>query len=361
MQASILALSTAVPQYAFSQDEIVDKTIQYLSVDTETSARLKHLYANSAIACRHSVVPDFKKNRENWDFWGKNFPHQTPSTKQRNVLYMQEAPKLAAEAALKALRAWGGNPSALTHIISVSCTGLVAPGLEFTLMQQLQLNPSIQRFGINFMGCFGAFKGLSLAKSFARENPHHRILVVCTELCSLHFQTNLTPDNILGNSIFADGAAAVIVGCQPQENETSLWTIEHTASFALQDSLQQMSWDIGDHGFNMRLSHKVPVLLGRHITPFIDDLIGSRFTRDECNWAIHPGGKSIIQAIEKALQLPSGHAEEAWAVLSAYGNMSSATILFVLEKILEGKSQKQWTLGVGFGPGLSIEGFILRR
>ena len=207
MHASILALSTAVPPNKFSQNEIALKLIKLLSIPPEKAKAMQQLYQNSAINTRHSVLTDYV-NHEGTLF-GKDFPIKVPGTFQRNEVYKEEAPKLAYEAARKALEKWGGNLQDISHIISVSCTGLMAPGLEFDLMQKLDLKSSIQRLGINFMGCFGAFKGLSVAQSFAKENPKNRILVVCTELCSLHFQTDLTTDNFLANSLFADGAAAV--------------------------------------------------------------------------------------------------------------------------------------------------------
>ena len=238
---------------------------------------------------------------------------------------------------------------------------MVAPGIEFDLMQQLNLKPSTQRLGINFMGCFGAFKGLSVAQAFAKENPKHRILLVCTELCSLHLQAEQTLDNILANSLFSDGAAAVIVGAGSKSYETPLWEIHNNGSIALDNTIDKMRWEVGNHGFNMKLSHTVPVLLGRHITPFVQSLVNSDFSYENCDWAIHPGGKSIIQAIEKALKLQEGLTKASWDTLANYGNMSSATFLFVLHRILEQKSSKKWTLGLGFGPGLSVEGILLKR
>ncbi|MBA3956818.1 MAG: type III polyketide synthase [Parachlamydiaceae bacterium] len=361
MTASILALATAVPPHAFDQSEIAEKIIDIFNINPEKADSIKQLYKNSAIQTRYSVISDFKKERPEWNFWGSQYPKTIPTTSQRNEVFKIEASKLAYEAASKVLKAWGGNTADISHIISVSCTGMVAPGIEFDLMQLLNLKPSIQRLGINFMGCFGAFKGLSVAQAFAKENPKHRILLVCTELCSLHFQAELTFDNILGNSLFSDGAAAVIVGGDHNSHETPIWEICNKGSLAIDNTIDKMKWEIGDHGFNMRLSHTVPVLLGRHIAPFVQSLMGKDCTYDNCDWAIHPGGKSIIQAIEKALKLQEGLTKSSWDTLANYGNMSSATFLFVLQRLLEQKSSKKWTIGIGFGPGLSVEGILLSR
>lgn len=362
MKASILSLATAVPPYTISQREIVAKMIDILSLDPERAQRVKHLYENSAINTRYTVISDFFSNdRADWKFWGDEFPAKVPGTRQRNEVYKIEAPKLAREAAAKALKAWGGDSKEISHVISVSCTGMIAPGIEFDLMRSLNLKPSVDRLAINFMGCFGAFKGLAVAQSIAKENPKHRVLLVCTELCSLHLQTELTPDNILGNSLFSDGAAAVIVGADAKEGETSLWTIDNRATFAVEDTPEKMTWEIGDNGFVMKLSHTVPVLLGRQIGAFVQSLVDSHFSPAECDFAIHPGGKSIVQAIEKALKLEEGMTRASWDTLADYGNMSSATFLFVLNRLQEQKSTKRWTLGLGFGPGLSLEGILLSR
>lgn len=361
MKASILSLATAVPAYSFSQNEIGEKLIDMLSIDPEKAKTIRQFYQNSGINRRYSVLPDFLKERHAWDFWGKEFPNIVPGMTQRNDLYKIEAPKLAYDAALKALESWGGDPNTITHIISVSCTGMVAPGIEFELMKLLKLKPSTQRLGINFMGCFGAFKGLAVAQSFAKEDPQHRVLLVCTELCSLHFQAEQTSDNHLGNSLFADGAAAVIIGADPRTGETSLWEIEKKSSLGLDNTKDKMHWEASNQGFLMKLSYQVPVLLGRNIAAFVDSLIDGKFAYIDCEWAIHPGGKSIIQAIEKALKLDKNLTQASWDTLGDYGNMSSATFLFVLEKLLQKNNSKKWTVGVAFGPGLSIEGLILKR
>lgn len=361
MNAAILALATAVPLHVYSQEEIADKSIAVLGMDREKSESLKRIYQNSAIRKRHFVIDDFHKPREEWDFFGSQYPQTIPGMSIRNLRYKKEAPKLALEAAKQALERWGGDNSRITHIISTSCTGVLAPGIEFLLMQELNLPPTVNRLGINFMGCFGAFKGLSVARAFALENPDNRILLVSTELCSLHLQVNHDRETITGNSLFADGAAAAIIGTQPLPEESPHWDIIRTHSLGLKNSLDKMSWEASDHGFLMRLSHKVPVFIGRHIKEFVDELLTEHVPLEQCDWAIHPGGKSILQAIEKALQLQPDQTKSSWEILSNYGNMSSATFLFVLDHLSQQRTLRPWSAGLGFGPGLSAEGILLRR
>jgi predicted naringenin-chalcone synthase len=278
---------------------------------------------------------------------------------ERNQAYKEAAPLLSLEAAKKALNDWGEPSSSITHIISISCTGVMAPGLEFLLMQALGLSPTINRLGINFMGCFGAFKGLSTARAFAAENPDHRILVVCTELCSLHLQTSLDSETLIGGSLFSDGASAIIVG-QPSSKEQFLWEIVKHHQMGVANSLNRMSWEASSKGYLMRLSHTVPVYIGRSVPEFAQTLLQA-IQPEECDWPIHPGGKSILQAIEKALKLTPDQTTASWATLANYGNMSSATFFFVLEALRQQEKKREWAAGLAFGPGLSVEGVLLRH
>lgn len=361
MTPSILSLATAVPPHIFKQEEIAEKIISILDIEGSKSEKIRKLYQNSAIQQRHTILPDFKYPRSEWHFWGSDYPQRIPGMSQRNKIYKKEAPKLAHQAASKALEVWGGDPAAITHVISVSCTGVMAPGIEFELISSLNLKRSVERLGINLMGCFGAFKGLAVAQAFAKENPKHRILLVCTELCSLHLQAEMTEDNLLGNALFSDGSAAVVVGASPQPQEKVLWEIVRNYSFGLDNSLERMSWEASDHGFLMKLSPYVPALIGRHIQSFTEQLLGSDTVSSSCDWAIHPGGKSIIQAIEKTMHLNENQTMSAWHTLAQYGNMSSSTFLFVLEHLYQQSTSYPWSIGVGFGPGLSIEGILLRK
>lgn len=361
MHPSILALSTVVPPYKVLQEDIAEKMIDIFSIDPLKQEEMRRLYKNSSIHTRYSVLPDFAKEKSTWDFFGKNYPETIPGMAERNDIYKKEAPDLAKKVAKQVLDAWGGNPNEITHVISVSCTGVMAPGIEFELMQFLQLNRSVNRLGINFMGCFGAFKGLSVASSFAKENPQHRILLVCTELCSLHFQAEQTPDNILANSLFSDGAAAVIIGMSLKPHEKSMWEMHKLSSMGFDNTLDKMTWEAGDEGLVMTLSPKVPVLLGRCIRPFLTSLLGIDFVPSDYDWAIHPGGKSILEAIEKEVKLDRDQTKASWNTLAGYGNMSSATFLFVLENLYQLRSKRTQTVGLGFGPGLSIEGILLSK
>lgn len=361
MNGCILGLATANPPYEVSQNEIQERILEIFSFDSHQEQQVKNLYKNSGIHKRHLVIPDFKKNRSEWHFWGSDFPKIVPGTTKRNELYKKEAPLLAHQAAQKAIQAWGGDPSTITHVISASCTGTVIPGIEFSLVDSLGLQRTVYRLGINFMGCFGAIKGLEVGNAFAKANPNSRILLVCTELCSLHLQTELNYDNLLASSLFADGAAAAVIGCNPKRGESPLWEIVKHYSFGLENSVKYMGWEASDHGFLMRLSDSVPRIIARYIRPFTEAFMKPHVEASDCDWAIHPGGKAVLQVIEKKLGLEEWQTQASWNTLANYGNMSSATFLFVLDALSRQAGIKQWTVGLGFGPGLSMEGILLHR
>lgn len=361
MISHILSLATINPPMAWSQDDIASKMINLFSLEGEKAKHVQQMYQNSAIGCRYSVIDDSTPEKEHRNFFGDNALKKIPGMQERNELYKKEAPPLAHAAALKAIERWGGSPSEITHVISVSCTGVMAPGIEFKLIESLNLPRSIYRLGVNFMGCFGAFKGLQAANAFAKECPSNRVLLVCTELCSLHFQTDLTPDILLANTLFSDGVAAALIGVSPRHYENPLFSIISQKSLALDNSLDKMTWEAGNHGFFMHLSSFVPAHIKKHIQKLVTPLLENNTSVEECDWAIHPGGKSIIQAVERALHLTAEQSKASWDTLWNYGNMSSATFLFVLDHIARHKTEKQWTAGLGFGPGLSLEALLLRK
>lgn len=353
----ILALSTAVPPYILTQAHILEKIHEVFPMSPEEIEAVKKAYQNSGIEKRHLVTDDYSALPPSRKLLGEHYPKVVPGMAKRNDLYKEFAPKLALEAAKKAIEEWGQDPLTISHVISVSCTGVMAPGIEFGLIESLPLKRSVRRFGINLMGCFGAFKGLEVAHAFAKLDPSHRVLVVCTELCSLHVQLHNNPSAIMGNTLFADGAAAAIIG---QSQEKALFEMVRHTSIGLENSKEHMGWEAGDHGFLMTLSHHVPIILARHIQAFTEELISPYAKIPACTFAIHPGGKAIIKAIEKKLGLRQEQAEASWETLANYGNMSSATFLFVLDALRK-KASEEWVAGIGFGPGLSAEGILLRN
>lgn len=347
MEPAILSLGTALPAYSMSQLEIADYLSNLMQLEDEEAWYLSKIYKNSAISRRYSVLPAIKKG-----FVGMS---------ERNMIYKKEAPLLAEKSAREALSHWKRPVSDITHVISVSCTGVMTPGIEFLLAKELGLNRDVSLLGINFMGCHGAFRALKTVAKIAKENPRNRILLVCTELCTLHFKPRGDIESIVIQSLFADGSAAVVVGCQPQENENPLFEIVGERAYAIHDSLEDMTWDASDEGFDMTLSQRVPSLIGDHIESFVHELVGRDVNLLACEWAIHPGGKLIVETVEQKMKLDKSMTTSTWNVLGQCGNMSSATFLYVLKDIADRKVEREKIIGLGFGPGLSVEGLVLNN
>lgn len=358
-RAHILALATALPEYSAEQSAIAEKIMATLQLEGSMADFINRIYDRTAIKRRYSVLKDIEMtDSTEAQLLKSDFLLNTPMTGIRNDIYIKEAPALALKSAQEAIAQWKGDVADITHIISISCTGVMAPGIEFLLQKELGLTSSVQRIGLNFMGCFGAFRGLAVAASIAKEDPKNRVLMVCTELCSLHVQADIRPEVLVSNALFGDGSAAAIIGGSVQDTERSLWQIERSAAQALSDSLDDMTWALSDYGCVMTLSSRVPKIIEKDAPAFIDTLISPE-DYQKYTWAIHPGGKSIVQALERVCQLNEKQTSASWHVLENHGNMSSATFLFVLNKLAQEVEKHPKIIGLGFGPGLSIEGILL--
>lgn len=350
--AHILSIGKAVPKHSATQQQLAGHLIEKLQLDDEEAWTLEKIFKNSKIDKRHSVLPYLLLPKKGG---------MPPGMSERNAIYKNEAPILAEVAAREAIEGWGGTLKEITHLISVSCTGAITPGIEYHLHKAFKLDPYVQRLGINFMGCFGAFKGLSVAHKIALANPNNRILLVCTELCTLHFHNMKDIESMVIHSLFADGSSACIVGDKPRQGENSLFEIISEASCVLEQTEKEMTWDGSDHGFDMTLSARVPGHIEQTIHPFVKRLIDGKAALSDVDWAVHPGGKSILESVQKGLNLADGKMNASWNVLQHYGNLSSATFLFVLSDLLSHTNRSTHTVGLGFGPGLSIEGLLLKN
>lgn len=250
--------------------------------------------------------------------------------------------------------------SGITHLITVSCTGMSAPGLDLELVEALGLPTTVFRTSINFMGCYAAVHGLKLADALVRSSPDARVLIVCTELCTLHFQQEPTLDNMLSSLLFADGAAAVLV--TPDEYAGRGLRLKHFYSQVVPKGKGEMTWDLSSTGFRMTLTNYVVDLLRTDFSGLVGNALqeGGKQREEVSHWCIHPGGKKILDAIYKSLGFTNGHLDESYAILRQFGNMSSPTILFVLKEMLDKMdySRPNCVFGAAFGPGLTMETFI---
>lgn len=352
MNSSIVSIGLSNPGAPIPQPEIARFMKLAHQLDESESRKLGIFYRMSGIHSRHSVLEDFDKvGVEDFSFFPKNqelFPF--PGTKARMEIFQKTAPDLAASASWSCLDQAGESPDSVTHLILVSCTGMVAPGVELQLMEKLGLKDEVERYCVHFMGCYAAFTGLKLADKILRAEPEAKVLVVSVELCTLHFQKEYTEDNILANSLFGDGAAAALV-----LNSDKGLKIGAYLSQVFREGEQDMAWGIGDFGFEMRLSKYIPALLDKGIRE-LRDVFQQKFNLDQIkNFAIHPGGKQILQKVQEAFELQPEVNFHAMEILKEYGNMSSATILFVLDRMMKDPEIQGEILSMGFGPGLTLE------
>ncbi len=270
-----------------------------------------------------------------------------PTTAQRMALYEAHAIDLAergvAGLALK-------SPRDITHVVITSCTGLSAPGLDLQLIDRLGLNPSVERTVIGFMGCYAAVNGLKFARHVVRSEPTAQVLVVSLELCTLHLQDTNDLEEMLSFLIFGDGCAAALVSAEP----VGLAMTGFKAVTA-QGTADQITWSIGDQGFNMVLSGRVPGSVGAALREHREVILGDAGSEAITLWAIHPGGRSVLDAVQEALGLSDPALATSREILRRYGNMSSATLMFVLEALLPQAGAGERGCAMAFGPGLTAE------
>jgi predicted naringenin-chalcone synthase len=352
MNSSIVSIGLSNPGEPIPQAEISRFMQLAHQLDAQERRKLDFLYRKSGIDSRHSVLEDFQTEEvSDFTFFPKNKElHPFPGTAARMQVFEEKGPELAEQAVRSALQQAEVEANSLTHLILISCTGMVAPGLELDLMRRLDIPSSVERYCIHFMGCYAAFTGLRLADQLVKANPKSRVLVVSVELCTLHFQKEYTEDNLLANSLFGDGAAAALV----MQSEKGL-QIKNYFSEVLWEGEKDMAWKIGDFGFEMRLSQYIPSLLNQGIRR-LRDLFEAKFNFSKVRHvAIHPGGKQILIQVQEAFGLSPEVNRHALEVLRTCGNMSSASILFVLERMLQDSSIQGDILALGFGPGLTLE------
>ena len=362
MSLAILGMGTANPPYAVAQHEALAVARALGGPELLDGAWLDSMYANSGVTTRRQVfaraiVEDAatggRTTRSPWlpdaDGW------RPPSTAERMATYAAEAAPLAIDAARQALAAARVAAARITHLITVSCTGFAAPGVDVALIGALALRPTVLRTHIGFMGCHGAINGLRVAQAFAAD-PAATVLLAAVELCSLHYCYGpAAPDKLVANALFADGAAALV-----GRHGDGAWRVDATASCLFPDSERAMAWTVGDQGFEMTLSKLVPKAIAARLRPWMDAWLAERNLSVEQigSWAIHPGGPKILAAAEDALGLPPAATAAARAVFAELGNMSSPTVLFIIDRLRRADAPRP-CVALGFGPGLVAEAALL--
>lgn len=316
---------------------------------------IHYIYSKSGIDTRHSVIDDFRDSGSHALFF--NGQGSSPGTASRNKTYIREGRKLFVDVARKLITHSDVEANDITHLITVSCTGFYAPGPDFDIIRALNLSPSIERYHLGFMGCYAVIPALKMANQICKVNPDANVMIVSVELCTLHFQANPKMDSILSASVFADGGSGAIVSNRKPIKPA--FQMNRFVSNILENSSSDMAWSIGDTGFEMILSNYIPDLLGEGMHLFLDEFEEhfSKTAEQIDLWAIHPGGRAILDKIEEVLNLPPDALNSSRKVLHENGNMSSATIFFVLKDLISNTDLEcsKETIAMAFGPGLTLE------
>ncbi|HET6328086.1 MAG TPA: type III polyketide synthase [Planctomycetaceae bacterium] len=365
MSVCILGIGTAVPELSIEQADAAEAAGVLCGLTEKQRRLLPTLYRHAGVRKRHTVLltPEAKGQPGGQVFYRsvEEGGPDGPTTAARMQKYAQSATGLATAACQKALADASLDAGAITHLITVSCSGFAAPGVDIQLIRTLGLPPDVARTHVGFMGCHGALNALRVARAFADANPDARILVCAIELCSLHHQYGWHPEQIVANALFADGSAALVCGHAddhaPHE-EKPRWLA--SGSTVVPETEDLMSWNIGDHGFQMTLSARVPDVIQGSLRTWLESWLASEGTDlgQIAHWGIHPGGPRILQACVDALQLEPSEIQTSKEVLAEFGNMSSPTILFIVERLIRNKTPGPCVL-LAFGPGLTIEAALV--
>lgn len=329
--------------------------------DQQDFRKFRFLVSRTGIQSRFSVIDDFTTTGKR-ELFSRNGQFFSPKTEDRLVVFQREAHRLSHRVAEKCLNSRTGDKKPITHLIAVSCTGMQAPGLEINLSNSLGLSDVPERYAINFMGCYAAFHGIKQAHYICSSLPEARVLLVCTECCTLHFRQSDKVDDLLSASLFGDGAAALLIGNEPASDGINMEWVSHTSR--LINAPDEMGWKIGSHGFEMKLSQEVPVFIEKHIGQVYDELMREAKLKEVEYFAIHPGGKKVLEGFERAIGIDRKELEYSYRVLQQCGNMSSPTVLFVLEEVQKafasGTKNEAMVFCAAFGPGLTIEAALIK-
>jgi len=360
--SKIVSIATGVPSFKHRQDDLFTFAEKVYCKDETESRKLRFLYKHSGIEYRYSVVPDYSVDILERTF----FPHTDdlepfPGIEQRMEIFNEHAAQLSAATIVDCIKGKISKDK-ITHLITVSCTGMSAPGIDLQVMEIMGLSQNIIRTSVNFMGCYAAVHALKIADAFCNSSENANVVVVCTELCTLHFQKEISADNMTSSLLFADGCAAMLI--QANNSPAKGLQVKNFFSDVSFKGKKDMAWELSSKGFLMTLTGYVPDLIKEDFKGLVDkalDAAGNKM-EDITNWCIHPGGKKILESISSSLGISNEPLKYSYEVLNDYGNMSSPTILFVLKKIfdefeLNAPAPDNLVFGAAFGPGLTMETF----
>lgn len=364
MSFHIAGIGTSLPPFTAHQQEAAEVAARFAHTDDRRARMLRLLYRKSGVHTRRAVsvrggdqplkerIPYYPPPKDESDLG--------PTTADRMRWYGEQARPLALQSATAALDDSGLNAADITHLVTVSCTGFDAPGVDAHLIEHLGLSRGVARTHVGFMGCHGAMNGLRTAGAYAGADPDARVLVNAVELCSLHFAYGWDEEMLVANTLFADGSASVVGHGGPAPSTDDGWTIRGHGSYLMPDSAEAMTWGIGDHGFRMTLSPRVPEAIREYLPGWLEQWLGryGLTQNDVESWAVHPGGPRILDAVRDSLQIDESELTISRETLRDYGNMSSPTVLFILERLRREKRPRP-CVALAFGPGLAVEAALV--
>lgn len=365
MSLFVEGIGTSSPPHWISQEHAAITSADHTADTPEQRRQLQAIYRLSRVRKRHSVLLESSSSegmpRQAFFPLRESPSDPGPSTAARMARFEAEAGPLAVAAAGAAVDDARVDVGSITHVVTVSCTGFVAPGVDIAIVRDLGLRPSTPRAHVGFMGCHGAFHGLRLARALARSAPDSRVLVCAVELCSLHFQYGWSPDLVVANALFADGAGAVVASARAPADGGDPWRLTANGSVLFEDTAGDMTWRIGNHGFAMTLSSRVPGAIQRSLGPWLQEWLGGEglSMADVASWAVHPGGPRILESCAQVTGSTRDDYAASHEVLGEFGNMSSPTILFILDR-LRRRNAPRPCVALGFGPGLTAEAALFR-
>lgn len=375
MSAFLRVPQTALPPTPLHQDEVREVFATQPERDRRAVRIVNASFGGSGIETRHTAIAELGAEHTGDAVFYDRAANLllSPGTAARNELYVREATALFVEAARRALEASDDlSPEDVTHLITVSCTGFHAPGPDFSIVTELGLRAGVERYHFGFMGCYASIPALRAAAQFCRADERAVVLVVSAELCTLHLRSSDDPDTIIASSLFADGAAAALVTGRPPAAGAPGAELDSFATAIAPDSVEHMAWTIGDHGFEMILSTAVPRVIEANIDDALrvlcaaDEELEHARSRDDLagavtHWAVHPGGRDILDRVQQRVGLSDVQLGAAREVLRTCGNMSSATVLFVIRSILLDPAARagERLVAMAFGPGLTMEGGVM--
>lgn len=353
---AIIGIGTAVPKFKVDQSDAAQRLVEALQENPGSARWAKRIFKQCGVEARYTCEPNLLEPAADCRYLPGASLDNVPLTAERMEIYKKESVPLGLDAARQALSDGEVDASEVTHLITVSCTGQFLPGLDAVLVRQLGLAAAVNRIPLTFIGCAAGLKAVSLARQIVSGQPRAKVLIVCVELCTLHIQPSSEREALFAASFFGDGASACIVGSAVPK-DGGIFQLNQEHSVLLPDSAEEMVWEAGNYGFDLYLSPGIPRLIGSLIPAEVERFLNGEKKPDL--WAIHPGGRGIVDTLQDMFGLTDEQTRSSRSVLRHYGNVSSATILFVLHEmrreLMENGSGPVDGIALAFGPGLTAE------